>query len=370
MPSRPAAGPFPDEIVAGRYAGGPASVVGEHATNRGARSTVSDTPLTATASRRLTWRRVVVAAVVLALVGGLLAGIAVSTDTLGAGDLFERAVAKIDRFLAGPVPDRPAPGTIIIETPDESEEPDDAATESEAPSPSASSIPGGSGQIPSLVPVPTATPQPTPARVPVNLDIVKDHDAVFAHELKDTWCAPAGVQMALAVLGLGNTSNAFQRELQGRVHEWESYRDAHDGLWGPSAMSLALADYGANGYEVRGYKTRQGALRDAAKAIEKTRSPVLLLAWRGAHTWVMTGFRADADPAKFSNAKIGGAYILDPWYPDVSSIWGRSDPPGTFQDNAEMIRNYLPWKRPEGKYPERDGLFIAVVPTVKAGATH
>jgi hypothetical protein len=28
-----------------------------------------------------------------------------------------------------------------------------------------------------------------------------------------------------------------------------------------------------------------------------------------------------------------------------------------------MRRNYLPWKRPEGHYPDRDGLFIAVVPT-------
>jgi hypothetical protein len=31
-----------------------------------------------------------------------------------------------------------------------------------------------------------------------------------------------------------------------------------------------------------------------------------------------------------------------------------------------MIRNYRPWKRPEGVYPDRDGLFIAVVPTLKA----
>ena len=29
-----------------------------------------------------------------------------------------------------------------------------------------------------------------------------------------------------------------------------------------------------------------------------------------------------------------------------------------------MIRNYLAWKRPEGQYPDRDGLFIAVVPTI------
>jgi hypothetical protein len=79
----------------------------------------------------------------------------------------------------------------------------------------------------------------------------------------------------------------------------------------------------------------------------------------------MTGFRSDADPAIFSDATVAGAYIVDPWYPRVSSIWGPSDPPGTFQDKAEMIRNYLAWKRPEGHYPARDGLFISVVPTVK-----
>jgi hypothetical protein len=31
-----------------------------------------------------------------------------------------------------------------------------------------------------------------------------------------------------------------------------------------------------------------------------------------------------------------------------------------------MVRNYLRWKRPEGRYPDRDGLFISVVPTLMA----
>ncbi len=187
---------------------------------------------------------------------------------------------------------------------------------------------------------------------------------LFADQLTKTWCVPAALQMALATLGLADTSDGFQRELEGRVREWESYSDSHNGKWGPSAMVLALEAYGAPGYEVRGYETRQDALRDAAVAIESTRSPVILLAWKGAHTWVMTGFRADADPRAFRDATIEGAYVLDPWYPWVSSIWGPSDPPGTFQDQAEMERNFLPWKRPEGRYPERDGLFISVVPTV------
>ena len=131
-----------------------------------------------------------------------------------------------------------------------------------------------------------------------------------------------------------------------------------------SEMCIRDSAYGAPGYEVRGYDSRLGAMRDAAKAIQATNSPVILLAWRGAHTWVMTGFRADADPTVFRDARITGINVFDPWYPVVSTIWGASDPPGTLQDLAEIKRNFLQWERPEGRYPERDGKYIVVVPTI------
>lgn len=302
-------------------------------------------------SRRRPIFRILLLAIVVGTAGSVLA---VTTDAFGAGDLFERAIARIDRFIAGPVPDRPFDGTVLV-TP---------RPKPAAPTAAQSATPADPGAAPSSATAPLPTPAPTPTRGPVDVEIATDPEAVFAHEVKDTWCAPAGVQMTLAVLGRAETTEAFQGELQARVREWESYGDSHNGNWGPSAMVLALEAYGAPGYEVRGYETREDALRDAAVAIETTRSPVILLAWRGAHTWVMTGFRADADPRQFGDAIVQGAYVLDPWYPWVSSIWGPSDPPGTFQDAAEMERNYLRWKRPEGRYPERDGLFISVVPTI------
>ncbi len=116
--------------------------------------------------------------------------------------------------------------------------------------------------------------------------------------------------------------------------------------WPPRSRPTAFP-----GYEVRAYETRQDALSDAARAIEATGAPVILLTWRGAHTWVMTGFRADADPAIFDDARISGVYIQDPWYPGDSSIWGQSDPPGNLEDTAEMRRNYLPWAAARGQLP-------------------
>jgi hypothetical protein len=304
--------------------------------------------------RRRTWFVLFLSVV---LIGGALGLGAVAVNAFGAGTLFERLQSKVERLIAGPPPDRATLPTVeVTEPPDE----DSPSPDASSPAPSASLEPG---ETPTPTPKPTPKPTPVP-RVAVDVDIVKKHGPEFAHELRDDWCSPAGVTTALAILGLGAPTEDRQREIAKRVREWESYADSHNGEWGPAAMALALDAYGAKGYQVVAYQTQASALRNAAKAILKTNSPALLLAWRGAHTWVMTGFRADADPRIFKDAKVTGAYIDDPWFPWNSSIWGQSDPPGTFQDKAEMTRNFLPWKRPEGHYADRDGKFIVLIPTV------
>jgi hypothetical protein len=270
---------------------------------------------------------------------------AIATNTLGLGDRAESLVRRVDLAL-NPPPDRPIDDEEEVVTP--------------PPSAGATATPTlASGQ-----PLdPTPEPTPPPRREPVDVDLYANPARQFITELDHEWCAVAGTQMVLAAHDKAPLSDAFQRELASRIGEWESRRDSRNGDWGPAAIAQALEAYGVEGYKVRVYDTRQQALADSARAIMQYRAPVVLLTWRGAHTWVMTGFRADADPMVFDDARIEGTYILDPWYPRVSSIWGPSDPPGTFQDAAEMRRNYLPWDRPEGAYPRRDGKFLAVVPT-------
>ena len=308
-------------------------------------------------------RLVALVLVAVILAGAIMAAGAVYTNAFGAGDRFAHLLHRID-LIVDPPPDRATAPTI-----DSTPRPIARATPSAEPSPSPSQIavqPYEPTAIPTLQPTPTPTPTPTPKRKPVTVRVVKKPNSVFISQQTKEWCAPAGVQMVLASLGLADNTKRFQQKLVDRVHEWESRRDSLNGGWGPGVMVKALEAYGAPGYEIRAFKRRQEALLDAARAMSETKAPVILIAWRGAHTWVMTGYKATADPLQFEDVKITGTYILDPWYPRVSTIWGPSDPAGTFQDEAEMRRNFLPWKRPEGRYPDRDGRWLIVAPTIPA----
>ena len=303
-------------------------------------------------------RRLLVAA--LALVILFVSGFAVvRADILGMGERFDRWAARVEAFI-DPPPDRSTIPTVVV-------------TEQPSPSPTPTASPTRSAAASA-----SPTPSPTPlVRAPVDVALVQDHNAVFNSQNTSEDCASAGTQMVLAILGLADTSDAFQEELKSRIGEWESYDDSHDGGWGPAAVSLALAAYGAPGYEIRAYESHIDALRGAATALSATGKPVVFFPWWGAHTWVMTGYRADADPLLFPDANVSGLYILDPWYPRWSSIWGQSDVPGNFEDLAEMERNwpvyagppgYEPvgpgWTRPEGFYSDRDGKFVILVPTI------
>ena len=280
----------------------------------------------------------------------------VEANVLGMGERFDRLAARVENFI-DPPPDRSTLPTVVV-----------------TPAPTATASP-----VPTVRPstAPSASPSPTPlVRAPVDVAVVDDYAAVFASQLTEKDCAVAATQMVLAILGLGDTSQGFQQQIKDRIGEWEAFDDSQNGGWGPAAVGLALADYGATGYEVRAYDTYTDALRDSAIAITELDKPVVMFPWWGAHSWVMTGYRADADPTLFDNAVISGAYILDPWYPRVSSIWGASDGPGNFEDLAELERNWPAyqgppgyesigpgWTRPEGAYPERDGRFIVLMPT-------
>ena len=72
-------------------------------------------PRLRTERRRSRKRKALIAILVVGLVGGVLGAAAITTNTMGAGRLYERFIAKVDAFLAGPPPpDRPTEPTVVV----------------------------------------------------------------------------------------------------------------------------------------------------------------------------------------------------------------------------------------------------------------
>ncbi|MGI8930557.1 MAG: hypothetical protein ACR2F5_04535 [Candidatus Limnocylindria bacterium] len=299
-------------------------------------------------------------AILVMAIAGLTGFGAVRTNVLSAGDRLDRLIARVELVL-DPPPDRPTLPTVVV-TP----RPTASPTASPTPAPTPRPVAAAPSQVATPVPV---TPTPAPIRTAVKVEIVKDQAAVFTSQLTEKDCAVAATQMVLTILGLGNPSKEFQQEIKDRIDEWQTLDDSHNGGWGPAAVGEALVAYGAPGYEVRAYASHIDAMRDAAIALSRTGKPVVLFPWWGAHSWVMTGYEADADPTIFPDAQVTGLYILDPWFPRTSSIWGTSDPPGNLETLAEMERNWPygttndGWSRPGGVYEQRDGMYVVLLPT-------
>ena len=129
-------------------------------------------------------------------------------------------------------------------------------------------------------------------------------------------------------------------------------------------MAKALESLGYGRYQGhRDARTRMTAFKAAATAIRLTGRPVALLVWRGAHNWVMSGFRSTADPALGDAFKVTAPPDRGRLVPaDQRSIWGASRPPDTLVPVGRMPEDYLPWRRPTGRYPGKDGKFVLIVP--------
>ena len=229
---------------------------------------------------------------------------------------------------------------------------------SSLPSPSAqSSGPPGASGSPGSSPPPSPSPSPSPG--PFAMDLYKAGD--YVGELKDTWCVPAAMQTSMNIMDTGaDTSQRTQAHIFALAR---SIAPAPDGAAEPEAWAKGLAELGYGNYAVTEKTTIRDAIHLAARQIRITNRPAGLMVWRGAHSWVVSGFTATADPARTDNFVVTAVRIEDVWYPRLSTIWGYSRPPDALVPVGALPRDYLPWKRPSGAYPDKDGKFVLVIPT-------
>jgi hypothetical protein len=267
----------------------------------------------------------------LAIVGGATA---VETNALGAARLFDRAVAKIDRLLAGPsriarVPRRSSSRRPTRVTPPTSSTPTRAAGPEPAARRRAEHRTRGDARSAAHReghPRPHGGPDaPTSAgglRHPQGpRQVLRARDqghVVRAGRDPDGARDPRSRQHLGRVPARAAVSRSRVGESQGLRSMGCGARRRWPSPWMPTARrATRSARTDATGRPPRrGEGRHEDPLPGAADGL--ARRPHL------GHD----GLPADADPTVFADAKINGTYILDPWYPDISSIWGRRIRPG------------------------------------------
>ncbi len=213
--------------------------------------------------------------------------------------------------------------------------------------------------------VKTVKLKPRPKPGPFSINLYEQGD--FMHQQTKNWCVAGSTQTMMNIIDSGkpNRSGAFQKKLyfEGRRLSHNQKKLGAIGMDLTGWMDL-LNTRGYGPYVVDGTSTRRAAIRKAARALRQTGKPVGLVTWRGAHSWVMSGFTATADPAYTKDFEIKKVFIQDTWYPYVSTIWGASRPPNAAVPVAALAEDYLRYRRPGARYPKRDGKFMLILPTL------
>jgi hypothetical protein len=192
------------------------------------------------------------------------------------------------------------------------------------------------------------------------IDLARRSD--FVAQANFVQCVGASMQMMLNIIDVQDDRTAttqrrlqsLARDLSGPTREGFQRQGASVRGW-----TAGLNQLDAGPYRLVGASTLNEALRLAATSIRETGKPVGLLVWGGRHAWVMSGFRATADPRQTSDFRVTAAVVLDPLYPHGSSRWGPSPKPREAISPARLGRQFV---------PRRHGQWAGALPGA-AGAT-
>jgi hypothetical protein len=200
---------------------------------------------------------------------------------------------------------------------------------------------------------------------PFTLDLGKRSDYVGQTNLVQ--CVGASMQMMLNMIQPGvDRSAKTQLKLQQIARKWSPPRLDGGVRKGASVVGWAagLSLQGAGPYKVVGADSLDEAMLVAARAMRRTGRPVGLLVWRGRHAWVMSGFKATADPM-LAGSRVTAAIVEDPLHPyGGSSTWGRSPSPGETLSVKDVGRQFV--RRRFGfsiwSTPDLAGKYVLVLP--------
>lgn len=192
----------------------------------------------------------------------------------------------------------------------------------------------------------------------------------FVAQTNFVQCVGASMQMMLNMIEPGRDRTAkTQLRLQKLARGHSGPRPDGSERQGASVVGWAygLNAEGGGPYRLAGAKTIGNALKIAAEAMRRTGRPVGLLMWHGRHAWVMSGFKATADPLLTDDFRVTAAIVEDPLYPYGSKAWGPSPKPGATISVKALSRQFVPRRKRSAWNFQRwaanlAGMYVIVVP--------
>ena len=186
-------------------------------------------------------------------------------------------------------------------------------------------------------------------------------NGTFTTQKSWLWCTAAGVQIVRNIVDRKTDHTAAG---QRRYFDWMRARNRSDlplsaGV-DPAGWTAGLRHFVDDRYRLVSSRTFDSALRSAVTRLRLTNLPVALTVSHGNHGWILTGFRATADPAKTSRFTVTSVRVTGPLY-GLQSKNGYDMAPNTKLTTAQLKRFFTPWK-----YAPRamiwDGRYVSIQP--------
>jgi hypothetical protein len=181
---------------------------------------------------------------------------------------------------------------------------------------------------------------------------------------KTNWyCVPASIQMMLNIVyGDSDRSRAGQDRYWRYAQDNSTYPITDNGA-DAGGWAKALRHWGAGDYSVGIHGSMEGALRAAASRMRATGKPAGIIVWGSnkGHGWVMTGFRASADPRATSDYSVSSIQAMGSLWP-YGTINGKPYDPGPREwvGMAELRNKYTRFY--DRNAPAWHGRWLTVLP--------
>jgi hypothetical protein len=222
-----------------------------------------------------------------------------------------------------------------------------------------------SGAIGAVV---VAPPPPTAALSTWTGGVNLYRAGVFTTQKTWLWCTAADIQI---IRNIVRRTTDHSTKNQRRYFEWMRQRNRYDlplsaGV-DPQGWTAGMRHFVDDRYRLIASATFESALRLAVIRLRKTNLPVGITVSHGNHAWILTGFRATADPARTKDFRVTSVRVVGPLYGKQSKN-GYDMKPNTKLTVAQFKRFFTPWRYA----PKRmvwDGRYVSIQPVTPKKAT-